>query len=107
MHGDGSAPEPLIPPETLPIFPSMGIDNVDRRLLPRFEASAAQERARRELLPPEWINAEPRTTDGPVEPFESLVARARERVRRQRAELDRRGGGTPGSGPRAPSQSQA
>ena len=72
----------------------MGVDNVDRRLLSRFEESAAQERARRELLPPEWISAEPRP-DGPAEPFEDLVERARERVRAQREALEhrRRSGG--------------
>ena len=64
----------------------MGVDNVDRRLVSRFEASSAHERARRELLPPEWINAEPKP-DGAAEPFEDLVERARERVRAQREAL--------------------
>ena len=63
----------------------MGKDNVDRRLLPRFEASVAHERARRELLPPEWLNAVP-----PIEHLDDLFAevleRARERVRSQREE---------------------
>ena len=63
----------------------MGKDNVDRRLLPRFEASVAHERARRELLPPEWLNAVP-----PIEHLDDLLAevleRARERVRSQREE---------------------
>ena len=36
----------------------MGIDNVDRRLLARFEASREHERVRRELLPPVWISAD-------------------------------------------------
>jgi hypothetical protein len=63
----------------------MGKDNVDRRLLARFEASVAHERARRELLPPEWLNAAP-----PIEHLDDLLAdvleRARERVRSQREE---------------------
>lgn len=66
----------------------MESDNVDRRLLSRFAESAAHERARRELLPPEWINAEPKP-EGPGEPFEDLLERAHERVRAQRAALER------------------
>jgi hypothetical protein len=66
----------------------MGTDNVDRRLLSRFEASMEHERARRELLPPEWISAEHETTDRLGDLFEDVLARARERVRLQREALD-------------------
>ena len=68
----------------------MGDENVDRRLLKRFEASAEHERARRELLPPVWINAEPEP--GPDDPlgtlYEDTLERARERVHEQRAALE-------------------
>jgi hypothetical protein len=59
-------------------------DNVDRRLLARFEASREHERARRELLPPEWLNAVPGTTDHLGDLFADVLERARERVRSQR-----------------------
>jgi hypothetical protein len=65
----------------------MGVDNVDRRLLPAFEASREQERARRELLPPEWINAGPDAGSALGELFEDVLERARARVRMQRAAL--------------------
>ena len=61
----------------------MGIDNVDRRLLTRFEASVEHERVRRELLPPEWISNDP-PRNGLGELFEGVLERARERVRMQR-----------------------
>ena len=64
----------------------MGEDNVDRRLLPRFEASVAHERARRELLPPEWLNAVPPPIDRLDDLFADVLERARERVRAQREE---------------------
>jgi hypothetical protein len=59
----------------------MGVDNVDRRLLARFEASREHERARRELLPPEWLNAE-REHLGDL--FVEVLERAREHVRARR-----------------------
>lgn len=64
----------------------MGEDNVDRRLLPRFEASVAHERARRELLPPEWLNAVPPPIEHLDDLFAEVLERARERVRSQREE---------------------
>jgi hypothetical protein len=66
----------------------MDVDNVDRRLLSRFEASTQHERARRELLPPEWISAEPEAADRLGDLFDDVLARARERVRLQRDALD-------------------
>lgn len=66
----------------------MAADNVDRRLLTRFEASVEHERARRELLPPAWINAEPPPPDRLRELYEDLLEHARERVRSQREELE-------------------
>jgi hypothetical protein len=65
----------------------MGVDNVDRRLLARFEASREHERVRRELLPAEWINAGPEPGDQLGELFEDVLERARERVRAQREAL--------------------
>jgi hypothetical protein len=62
----------------------MGADNVDRRLLSRFEASREHERARRELLPPEWLNAERRPADHLGDVFAALVEQAQEHVREQR-----------------------
>jgi hypothetical protein len=62
-------------------------DNVDRRLLARFEASTEHERARRELLPPAWINAD--EDDGLGDFMADVIERARDRVQAQRAELDR------------------
>ena len=63
-------------------------DNVDRRLLPRFEASMEHERARRELLPPVWISADPEPADRLGDLFEDVLARARERIRAQREALE-------------------
>jgi hypothetical protein len=67
----------------------MAFDNVDRRLLPRFEASREHERARRELLPAAWVNA----AREPDEPFDDVyvevLERAREHVRAQRDALER------------------
>jgi hypothetical protein len=68
----------------------VSVDNVDRRLLARFEASHAQERARRELLPPEWLNADRAPVDHLGDVFGALVERAREHVRAQRDAADRR-----------------
>ena len=73
----------------MPIRTSMGVDNVDRRLLARFEASIEHERARRELLPPAWINAPPDPDDRLGEVFEDVLQRAREHVRLQQAALER------------------
>ncbi len=65
----------------------MGLDNVDRRLLGRFEASWEHERVRRELLPPVWINAD-LDAAGPLgELFQDVLGRAREQVRVQREAL--------------------
>jgi len=78
----------------LPIGTSMGRDNVDRRLVERFEASWEHQRARRELLPPVWINADVEGAGPLGELFEDVLLRAREHVRREReavavAERDR------------------
>ena len=62
----------------------MDIDNVDRRLLARFEGSVAFERARRELLPPMWLIAEPQPAEQLEDLFDDVLIRARERVRAQR-----------------------
>lgn len=59
-------------------------DNVDRRLLARFEASREHERARRELLPPEWLNAEREPPEHPGDLFVEVLERAREHVRSRR-----------------------
>lgn len=68
----------------------MAVDNVDRRLLARFEASVEHERARRELLPPVWLNAERTPAEGLGDLFDEVLERVRERVRAQRDELDAR-----------------
>jgi hypothetical protein len=68
----------------------VGVDNVDRRLLSLFEASQEYERARRELLPPEWLNADRAPADHLGEVFDALVERAREYVTSQRDAADRR-----------------
>jgi hypothetical protein len=65
----------------------MSADNVDRRLVSRFEASIEHERARRELLPPTWLNAEP-PADGLGDLFDEVLERARARVRTQLEELE-------------------
>lgn len=65
----------------------MAPDNVDRRLLLRFEASWEHERVRRELLPPVWISAD-LDASGPLgELFEDVLGRARGHVRREREAL--------------------
>ena len=66
----------------------MGTDNVDRRLLARFEGSMSFERARRELLPRTWLNAEPQPVDHLEELFDDVLIRAHERIRVQRAWRD-------------------
>ena len=68
----------------------MCVDNVDRRLVALFEASQEHERARRELLPPEWINADRAPAEHLGEVFDALVERARDYVRTQRDAADRR-----------------
>jgi hypothetical protein len=68
----------------------VGVDNVDRRLVSLFEASQEYERARRELLPPEWLNADRAPGDHLGEGFETLVERAREYVSGQRDAAERR-----------------
>jgi hypothetical protein len=71
----------------------LGPDNIDKRLLARFEASVEHERARRELLPPTWLNAEPEPADRLGDLFDDVLERARERVRTQREALEERAGG--------------
>lgn len=68
----------------------MGIDNVDRRLEARFEASVQHERARRELLPPMWISTDADAAGRLGDLFEDVLERARERIRSQRDECARR-----------------
>ena len=68
----------------------MSRDNVDRRLLPRFEASREHERARRELLPPVWLNAERGPAEGLGDLFDEVLERARARIRAQRDDLHAR-----------------
>ena len=65
----------------------MAHDNVDRRLLARFEASLEHERVRRELLPSVWLNADPGAAGPPGELLEDVLERAREHVRRERDAL--------------------
>ena len=67
-----------------------GGDNVDRRLLTRFEASWEHERVRRELLPPVWINADVEGAGPLGELFEDVLGRARAHVRREREALAER-----------------
>jgi hypothetical protein len=74
----------------MPIRVPMGQDNVDRRLLARFEASREHERARRELLPAVWINADVDEAGPLGEPFQDMLGRAREHVRVQREALAER-----------------
>jgi hypothetical protein len=62
--------------------------NIDQRLLARFEASWERERARRETLPPAWLEWEREPADHLGDVFDDVLERARERVRAQRAELE-------------------
>ena len=62
--------------------------NIDERLLARFEASWERERARRDVLPPTWLEWERQPADHLNGVFDDVLARARERVRAQRAELE-------------------
>jgi hypothetical protein len=66
----------------------MGMQNVDERLLARFEASWERERARRDMLPPAWLAVERQPAEHLGDIFDDVLERARERVRAQRAELD-------------------
>jgi hypothetical protein len=68
----------------------MAVENVDRRLLERFEASVAHERARRELLPPMWISTDADAGDGLGDLYDVVLERARERIRTQRREYAKR-----------------
>lgn len=68
---------------------TMSIDNVDRRLVARFEAAREYERARRKLLPPAWINAEPAQDDDPGDLVAEVLERARDHVRARRESLER------------------
>jgi len=67
----------------------MTVDNVDRRLLGRFEASREHERVRRELLPAEWLDPEREPAAHLGDVFLEVLERAREHVRSQRASRDR------------------
>ena len=79
----------------MPMRITMSIDdNVDRRLLARFEAAREYERARRELLPPAWINAEPAQDDDLGDLVADVLERARDHVREQREALERARNGT-------------
>ena len=64
------------------------MDNVDDRLLSRFEASWERERERREVLPPAWLESELRPDEHLGDLFDDVLERARARVRAQRAELE-------------------
>jgi hypothetical protein len=64
------------------------MSNVDERLLARFEASWERERARRETLPPAWLQSELRPADHLGDLFDDVLERARARVLAQRTELD-------------------
>jgi hypothetical protein len=64
------------------------MSNVDDRLLARFEASWERERARRETLPPAWLQSELHPADQLSDLFDDVLDRARERVKAQRAELE-------------------
>jgi hypothetical protein len=64
------------------------MSNIDERLLSRFEASWERERARRDVLPPAWLESELRPADRLGDVFDDVLERARERVRAQRAELE-------------------
>ena len=64
------------------------MDNVDERLLARFEASWERERARRDVLPAAWLRSELEPADRLGDIFDDVLDRARERVRAQRAELE-------------------
>jgi hypothetical protein len=68
----------------------VAVDNVDTRLLARFEASVAHERARRELLPPMWISTDADAGNGLGDLYDVVLERARERVRTQRREYAKR-----------------
>ncbi len=67
----------------------MSLDNVDRRLIPLFEASREHERARRELLPPAWLNADRDPGDHLADVFEAVLERAHEHVRTRRQSVRR------------------
>jgi hypothetical protein len=64
------------------------VSNVDERLLSLFEASWERERARRDVLPPAWLQSEVRPAEYLGDVFDDVLERARERVRAQRAELE-------------------
>jgi hypothetical protein len=64
------------------------MSNVDERLLARFEASWERERARRDTLPPAWLQSELRPADHLGDLFDDVLHRARARVLAQRAELE-------------------
>jgi hypothetical protein len=62
---------------------------VDDRLLARFEASWERERAQRVHLPGNWLESDREPMEHLGDIFDDVLARARERVRAQRAELER------------------
>lgn len=65
----------------------MGI--VDDRLLARFQESWERERAQRVHLPGDWLESDREPMDHLGDIFDDVLERARERVRSQRAELER------------------
>ena len=63
--------------------------NVDDRLLATFEASWDRERAQRVHLPASWLESDREPMEHLGDMFDDVLARARERVRAQRLELER------------------
>jgi hypothetical protein len=66
-----------------------GMGIVDDRLLPMFEESWERERARRVHLPGDWLESEREPLEHLGDIFDDVLERARERVRAQRAALER------------------
>lgn len=62
---------------------------VDDRLLSRFEESWERERARRVHLPGDWLESDREPVERLGDIFDDVLERARERVRSQRAEIER------------------
>jgi len=63
--------------------------NLDDRLLAQFEASWERERAQRVHLPASWLESDREPMEHLDDMFDDVLARARERVRTQRLELER------------------
>jgi hypothetical protein len=64
------------------------VGTIDDRLLGRFEESWERERARRVMLPGRWLELEREPGEHLGDMFDDVLARARERIRAQRAALD-------------------